>query len=90
MFRHRAGRLIRLSLIVLAVQVTVSSCVRGDVIATIAPHLGQTTECVEPMPLAQDAKDWLASNPKPAPTSWFAWEDYQAEKVTPKLLKDCE
>lgn len=56
----------------------------------VAPRLGQTTECVEWQGMGDIAADWLASNPVPAPPEWFAWEDYLASKVQPKLAKDCE
>jgi hypothetical protein len=84
----RLRRLTRASLVGLAI--VCSGCVSGNIYATVAPHLGQTTDCVPYKPMAQDAKDWLASNKVPAPQSYFDWEDYQADKVKPKLDRDCE
>ena len=81
-------RLIRTSLVGLGI--VCSGCVQGNLYATVAPHLGQATDCVPYKPMAEDAKHWLASNPLPAPPSYYAWEDYQADRIRPKLDRDCE
>lgn len=57
---------------------------------TVAPHLGQTAECVPYRPLAADAKAWLDRHPEKPPASWAAWRHWLAGEVQPKLAKDCE
>ncbi len=84
MFR-RLSRLIAL----LPLAGLVTACA-DNVSVSVAPNLGKTAECVEWFPMPEAAGDWLKRHPEQPPAEWFQWEDYQADRVQPKLAKDCE
>lgn len=87
----RRRRLYRPGLSILAASLGIGfSACADNVSVVVAPNLGKTAECLEWMPMPEDARLWLTTAPIPAPPGWYAWEDWLADRVKPKLISDCE